>query len=208
LAGKYFVLAREAIDASSEVALKDWQWERRMGAERDKYDWIEDFSILLTRRAILSISRDPELELFAGSKLLASVWLAAVAGVAGSLGGLLPSGALWGFFVYPIIWLMAVVITWIIAWRVTIRLVGSAIAFLAGWCMFWGLLTGAVAGWGAQLASAGWAYGIAGGIGFLIGITHGNLQHADIRGHDGWFMTGTVWRQRAPVWQPGCRGLI
>jgi hypothetical protein len=37
--------------------------------------------------------------------LLASLWLGAVAGVAGSLGGLLPSGALWDFLLYPIVWL-------------------------------------------------------------------------------------------------------
>jgi tetratricopeptide (TPR) repeat protein len=46
--------------------------------------------------------------------------------------------------------------------------------------------------WGAQLESAGWAYGITGGIGFLIGITHGNLDHADVEDHDTWFMTGTL----------------
>ena len=52
-----------------------------MDAERDKFDWIEDFSIRLTRRGILSLSRDPDLELFTGSKFLASLWLAAVAGL-------------------------------------------------------------------------------------------------------------------------------
>ena len=33
---------------------------------------------------------------------------------------------------------------------------------------------------------------IAGGIGFLIGITHGNLDHADIEDHDSWFMASTI----------------
>jgi tetratricopeptide (TPR) repeat protein len=163
-----------------------------MGAERDRYDWIEDFSILITRRGILSLSRDPDLELYTGSKLPASLWLAAVAGIAGALGGLVVSGALWAFLLYPVVWLLAVAVASIVVWHVTIRLAGSAVAFLAGWCIFWGLLTGVVAAWGAQLGAAAWAYGIAGGLGFLIGITHGNLQHADIRGHDNWFMTGTV----------------
>jgi tetratricopeptide (TPR) repeat protein len=163
-----------------------------MGAGRDKYDWIEDFSILITRQGILSLSRDPDLEIYTGSKLLASLWLAAVAGMAGALGGVLVSGALWAFLLYPVVWLLVVAATSIIVWQVTIRLAGSAVAFLAGWCIFWGLLTGAVAAWGAQLGAAAWAYGIAGGLGFLIGITHGNLQHADIRGHDSWFMIGTV----------------
>ena len=33
---------------------------------------------------------------------------------------------------------------------------------------------------------------ITGGIGFLIGITHGNLDHADIEDHDSWFMARTI----------------
>jgi tetratricopeptide (TPR) repeat protein len=163
-----------------------------MGDERDKYGWIEDFSIRITRRGILSLSRDPDLELYTGSKLLASLWLAAVAGMAGALGGVVVSGALWAFLLYPVVWLLVVAAVSIIVWQVTRRLAGSAVAFLAGWCIFWGVLTGVAAGWGAQLGGAGWAYGIAGGLGFLVGITHGNLRHADIEGHDGWFMTGTV----------------
>jgi tetratricopeptide (TPR) repeat protein len=163
-----------------------------MDAERDKYDWIEDFSIQITRRGILSLRSDPDLELYTGSKLLASLWLAVVAGMAGALGGIVVSGALWDSFLYPAVWLLVVAVVSIIVWQATRRLAGSAVAFLAGWCIFWGMLTGVMAGWGAQLGAAGWAYGIAGGMGFLIGITHGNLQHADIRGHDSWFMTGTV----------------
>jgi tetratricopeptide (TPR) repeat protein len=163
-----------------------------MGSEADKFDWIEDFSILITRQGIRSLSRDPDLELFTGSKLLASLWLAVVAGMAGMAGGLLVSRGLWAFLLYPAAWLVAVVAASILVWQVTRRLAGSAVAFLAGWCIFWGLLTGVAAAWGAQLIGAGWAYGIAGGFGFLIGITHGNLQHADITGHESWFMTGTI----------------
>ena len=145
-----------------------------MDAERDKYDWIEDFSIQITRRGILSLRSDPDLELYTGSKLLASLWLAVVAGMAGALGGIVVSGALWDSFLYPAVWLLVVAVVSIIVWQATRRLAGSAVAFLAGWCIFWGMLTGVMAGWGAQLGAAGWAYGIAGGMGFLIGITHGH----------------------------------
>ncbi len=161
-----------------------------MGDERDKFDWFEDFSILITAQGIRQIRGD--LELFTGSKLLASLWLAAVAGLAGAFGGLLVSGALWASLLYPLAWLLAVALASIIVWQATLRLAGSAPAFLAGWCMFWGTLSGAVSGWSAGFNSAGWAYGIAGGVGFLIGITHGNLQHGDIRSHESWFMASTV----------------
>ena len=81
-----------------------------MGAERDKYDWIEDFSILITRRGILSLCRDPDLELYIGSKLLAALWLVAVSAMAGVLGGLVVSGALWAFLLYPVVWLLVVAV--------------------------------------------------------------------------------------------------
>jgi tetratricopeptide (TPR) repeat protein len=63
---------------------------------------------------------------------------------------------------------------------------------MAGWSLFWGLLVGAIAMWGAQLDGAGWAYGIAGGIGFLVGITQGVYEPDDLQGHDGFFAISMV----------------
>jgi tetratricopeptide (TPR) repeat protein len=115
-----------------------------------------------------------------------------VAATAGALGGVLVSGALWTSFYYAFAWLAAIVAISIVVWRLTTVWAGAPVAFLAGWCMFWGILTGAVAMWGAQVESPGWAYAITAGIGFLIGITHGNLDHADIDAHDTWFMASTL----------------
>ncbi len=163
-----------------------------MGIDRDRYAWIDDFSIVLRRDAIRRKAGDPAFEFYTGSKIAASFWLAIVSCIAGMLGGLLPSGILWSSFIYPAAWLFVVVGVGFAVTLLTIRLAGRSIVFLAGWCIFWGILTGIVAMWGAQLSSAGWAYGIAGGIGFLVGITEGLLEHADLEGHDSLYMTGTI----------------
>jgi len=163
-----------------------------MSAKRGPDSWVEDFSIVLRRDAIRSIRGSPGYEVFIGSKLAVSLWLGIVALAAGALGGVLVSGALWTAFYYIVGWIAGVTLISIAVWRLTNAWAGAAIRFLAGWCIFWGIFTGAVAMWGAQLESAGWAYGITGGIGFLIGITHGNLDHADVEDHDTWFMTGTL----------------
>ncbi|HJQ61173.1 MAG TPA: hypothetical protein VJ890_29980 [Vineibacter sp.] len=163
-----------------------------MGAEREPDSWIEDFSIVLRRDAIRTLRGNPGYEVFIGSKVAVSLWLAIVALAAGALGGVLVSGALWASFYYVLAWIAGLIAISIAAWRLTVAWMGAPVGFLAGWCIFWGILTGVVAMWGAQLESTGWAYGITAGIGFLVGITHGNLDHTDIEGHEGWCMVGAV----------------
>lgn len=163
-----------------------------MSAKRGPDSWVEDFSIVLRRDAIRSIRGGPSYEVFVGSKLAVSLWLAIVALAAGALGGILVSGALWNAFYYIVAWIAGVIAISVAVWLLTKAWAGAAISFLAGWCIFWGIFTGAVAMWGAQLESAGWAYAVTGGIGSLIGITHGNLDHADVEDHDGWFMASTL----------------
>ena len=54
-------------------------------------------------------------------------------------------------------------------------------------------MIGAVAMWAAQLSSAGWAYGVAVGIGFFfVGIIQGIYEPDDLKSHDGWFMLSSV----------------
>lgn len=163
-----------------------------MAKVRIRGDWIEDFSILLRRDAIRRIRGGPDFEVFTGSKIVAAVWLGAVACVAGALGGLLVSAALWESFLYPLLWLVVVAGVSFAAYWLTRLVLERSVGFLAGWCIFWGIFIGAIAMWAAPLSSAGWAYGIAGGMGFIIGITQGNLQHADVERHEGWFMVGTI----------------
>jgi tetratricopeptide (TPR) repeat protein len=164
-----------------------------MGSRHDRDSWIYDFSLVLTQSAMRSFRRDPEFEVFAGSKTGAALWLAIIAAASGAFGGMLVSGALWRSLLQLPLWLVAYIVLCLVVRRATLALSGAYLAFLAGWCNGWGMLIGACAMWGAQLSSAGWSYGIAGGVGFLIGIiTLGVHETEDLEGHDSFFAFGTV----------------
>jgi tetratricopeptide (TPR) repeat protein len=89
-------------------------------------------------------------------------------------------------------WIAAFIAASAMAYWTARALFGPPLDFMAGWNLFWGLLTGAVAMWAAQLGGAGWAYGVAGVIGFLIGITHGIYEPEDLKGHDGFFAISMI----------------
>ena len=186
-----------------------------MGGRRPD-SWLEDFSLVLTRRAMRSSQRDPKYEAFAGSKPPSILWLAVVATAAGALGGTLVSAALWRSLLQVPLWLVVMVGFCAAVYRLTLALSESYLAFLAGWCIGWGALIGACAMWAAQLSSAGWAYGIAIGVGFLIAITQGVYEPEDLESHDSYFALGMVtgpggaclaaWLFRNVLEEPGTLG--
>jgi hypothetical protein len=161
-------------------------------AARERNVWLGDFSFVLSKDHFRSVRRDPEYEVFSGSKLLAFFWLVVVAAAGGALGGTLVSGALWGPWWPVLTWIATVVGTAIAVYWPTLALSGPPLSFMAGWSLFWGLLIGAVAMWGAQLDGAGWAYVIAGVIGFFVGITQGIYEPDDLQGHDGFFAISMI----------------
>jgi hypothetical protein len=69
----------------------------------------------------------------------------------------LVSGALWGPWWQPLAWIGVLVAAGTIAVPSTLSLSGQPLGFIVGWNLFWGLLIGVVAMWGAQLNGAGWA---------------------------------------------------
>jgi tetratricopeptide (TPR) repeat protein len=158
-----------------------------MAAKSSADDWLEDFSIVLTRDAMRRYRSDPKFEVFAGSKPLGILWLAVVSVVAGAFGGTLVSSALWQSLLQPPLWLAAVIVFCIAVRKTTLRMSGPYLAFLSGWCIGWGALIGSCALWGAQLSGSGWAYGVATGVGFLIGITHGVYEPDDFENRESFF---------------------
>jgi tetratricopeptide (TPR) repeat protein len=161
-------------------------------AKRERDGWLGDFSFVLSKDYFRSVRRDPEYEVFSGSKSLALLWLMVVAAAGGALGGTLVSGALWGPWWQLPAWIGVLVATATIAVPPTLALSGQPLGFIVGWSLFWGLLIGAVAMWGAQLNGAGWAYGIAGVTGFFVGITQGIYEPDDLQGHDGFFAISMI----------------
>lgn len=161
-------------------------------ARRERDVWLSDFSFVLSKDHFRSVRRDPEYEVFSGSKPRAFFSLMLAAGAGGAFGGTLVSGALWGPWWQVPTWIAALVATAIAVYRAALAFFGPPLGFMAGWSLFWGLLIGTIAMWGAQLDGAGWAYGIAGGLGFFIGITQGIYEPEDLQGHDGFFALSMV----------------
>jgi tetratricopeptide (TPR) repeat protein len=156
--------------------------------------WLEDFSILLRPDAIRSLRRNPEFEVFTGSKMLAGLWLAVVAAAAGAVGGVVvgPESLrrIWPAFLGV---LFVGPLLWIAIDRSTRAMFGAPIAFLAGWSVFFGSLVAALSMWSAQLSSAGWAYGLAGGAGFfLLGITGAQLDPPNSKPNESRFMASAI----------------
>ena len=162
---------------------------RKQGA---RHGWLEDLGYVLTADEMRRRRSDYASDVFAGSKPLAWAWLAFIAALGGALGGTLASGALWGSLVQVPLWLAITVVACILIRRATLAVSGSFLGFLAAWNVFWGMLIGVVAMWGAQRAGAGWAYGIAGGMGFLVGICQGGYEPDDLESRDAFFVTGMV----------------
>ena len=158
--------------------------------ERDK--WLGDFSFVLSRDHFRSVRRNPDYEVFTGSKPVSFLCLVMAAASGGAFGGTLVSGALWGPWWQVPAWITALVLAAITFYWTGRALSGPPVDFMAGWTLFWGLLIGAVAMWAAQLGSAGWVYGIAGGVGFLVGITQGVYEPDDLQGHDGFFAISMI----------------
>jgi tetratricopeptide (TPR) repeat protein len=161
-------------------------------AARARDAWLGDFSLVLSRDHLRSVRRDPQYEVFSGSKPLSFLWLVVAGAAGGALGGTLVSGALWGTWWQVPAWIAALVATAIAVVRPTLAFSGQPLGFMAGWRLFWGLLIGAVAMGGAQLDGAVWAYGIAGGIGFFVGITQGIYEPDDLQGHEGFFAISMI----------------
>jgi tetratricopeptide (TPR) repeat protein len=165
-----------------------------MGPRRSEDSWLEDFSILLRPDAIRSMRRKPEFDVFTGSKVSAGLWIAAVAALAGAVGGMLAGPELltrvWPTFVGLLVVGPAL---WVAIDRSTRAVFGAQIAYLTGWSIFFGSLVAALSIWSAQLSSAGWAYGVAAGVGFfLLGITGAGIDPPNAGKNESWFLTSSV----------------
>jgi hypothetical protein len=101
-------------------------------AKRERDVWLDDFSLVLSRDHFRSVRRDPEYEVFSGSKPLAFLWLVVVAAGGGALGGTLVSGALWGPWWQVPAWITALVATATIAVPPTLALSGQPLGFIVG----------------------------------------------------------------------------
>lgn len=183
-------------------------------ATRDRDSWLDDFSFVIDADSVRTRRAHHDFEAFTGSKARALPPLIISAAVAGALGGTAVSAALWSQWSQLPLWLAAFIALVVLAMRGTVAIAGRLIAHLAGWTLFFGLLTGAFAMWAAQLTSTAWAYGIAGGaVFFLLGITGGLIDPPNSKTMESWFLTSAIsapasaslatWIHRNAIGDPG-----
>src|SRR4029434_339676 len=104
-----------------------------MGRYKRAHSWLEDFSIVLRPDAIRSMRRNPEFDVFTGSKLLAGLLIGAVSALAGGVVGIL-AGPERLSRVWPTCVGLLVVgpAMWVTIDRSTRAMFGASIAYLAG----------------------------------------------------------------------------
>jgi hypothetical protein len=160
---------------------------------RERHNWLDNFAFVIEADEIRRLRRNPEYDAFTGSKWLALPWLIAVAAVAGALGGLSVSGAVWSVWWQVILPPLALLLFYGSAYALTLRVSGRAIGGLVGWCTFFSVLIGIFTMWAAQTQSSGWAYGIAGPLTFfLLGITGAQLPPPNSKTSEEWFLTSSI----------------
>ena len=158
---------------------------------KDPTDWLEDFTIHLSKEEISSMLSDVEETLvFTGSKPMAAVWLT-VAGVLGGLfGGVVVSGAVWRSVWLVLGYLLVMPLVWLGMRRLTFRIFGPAIRWQAVLAFFWAFLLAMGAVTGGQIASWWLGYGLSLGAGLLIGLVFGSVNPSFIKNEDAWLLTG------------------
>jgi Flp pilus assembly protein TadD len=158
---------------------------------KDPTDWLEDFTIHLSKEEISSMLSDVEETLvFTGSKPMAAVWLT-VAGVLGGLfGGVVVSGAVWRSVWLVLGYLIVMPLVWLAMRRLTFRIFGPAIRWQAVLAFFWAFLLGMGAVIGGQIESWWWGYGLTLGAGLLIGLVFGSVNPSFIKNEDAWLLAG------------------
>jgi Flp pilus assembly protein TadD len=161
----------------------------RAGVIRDPTDWFDDLSVHLDDEDIVSTAAALEPTLvYAGSKTTASAWMALMGTVGGVFGAVTFSPALRAGWPVFIGYLVAVAIVIRGVHPLTVRLFGSAVAWLAVLALFWGSIQGAVAVLGASVASPLLGYGLSAGLGAFVGLLYGSLNPGVVRREDVWVM--------------------
>ena len=156
---------------------------------KDPTEWMNDLSFYMDDRSVADTAAtiEPTLQ-YGGSKAAAGAWI----GLAGILGG-----AFGGVTLSPAIRQPLAFVGYLVAGALvvrgvhllTVRLLGRAVAWLAGLAMFWTVLLGFSAVLGARVDAALWAYAISLGCGGFIGLMYGAITPGVTRREDLWMMT-------------------
>lgn len=155
---------------------------------KDPTAWKDDLTFYKTEEAVAGdIEAMEPLLLHGGSKVAAGLWLALV-GVAGSAFGtvlLSPDVR------RPLTFLGFVVLAAVLLrgfYPLTVRVLGKAVGWMAGYAFFWATMLGLVVMLAAGREATWAAYSVAVGGGFFVGMMYGSFPPGVIRNQDAWGM--------------------
>jgi Flp pilus assembly protein TadD len=156
---------------------------------KDPTEWMNDLSFYMDDRNVADTAEtiEPTL-LYGGSKAAAGAWIGLTGILGGAFGGVTPSPAIRQPLAF-VIYLAAGALVVRGVHLLTVRLLGRAVAWLAGLAIFWTVLLGFSAVLGARVDARLWAYAISLGCGAFIGLMYGAITPGVTRREDLWMMT-------------------
>ena len=156
---------------------------------KDPTEWMNDLSFYMDDRNVADTAEtiEPTL-LYGGSKAAAGAWIGLAGILGGAFGGVTLSPAIRQPLAF-VIYLAAGALVIRGMHLLTVRLLGRAVAWLAGLAIFWTVLLGFSAVLGARVDARLWAYPISLGCGAFIGLMYGAITPGVTRREDLWMMT-------------------
>ena len=155
---------------------------------KDPTAWKDDLTFYKTEEAVAGdIEAMEPLLLHGGSKVAAGLWLALVGVSGAAFGAVLLSPEVRR----PLVFLGFVVIAAVLLrgfYPLTVRVLGKAVGWMAGYAFFWATMLGVVVMLAAGREATWAAYSVAVGGGFFVGMMYGSFPPGVIRNQDAWGM--------------------
>jgi len=155
---------------------------------KDPTAWKDDLTFYKTEEAVADdIEAMEPLLLHGGSKVAAGLWLALVGVSGAAFGAVLLSPEVRR----PLVFLGFVVIAAVLLrgfYPLTVRVLGKAVGWMAGYAFFWATMLGVVVMLAAGREATWAAYSVAVGGGFFVGMMYGSFPPGVIRNQDAWGM--------------------
>jgi len=155
---------------------------------KDPTAWKDDLTFYKTEEAVAGdIEAMEPLLLHGGSKVAAGLWLALVGAFGAAFGAVLLSPEVRR----PLTFLGFVVIAALLLrgfYPLTVRVLGKAVGWMAGYAFFWSTMLGLVVMLAAGREATWAAYSVAVGGGFFVGMMYGSFPPGVIRNQDAWGM--------------------
>lgn len=158
-----------------------------MMPNKDQLDWIDDYTVHLTKDEVNGMINDVGETLFyEGPRTAAALWLTLTGVFGGVFGALLASAQMWDSFFYLAGYVAVMPLSWMALRKLTMKIFGPAIRWQAVLGFFWMFLLCFFVVRGGQIDGAFWAYAVGGFLGAIVGLVAGSIDPPGIRHKVAW----------------------